>query len=135
MTSGESREPRAGGGALPGPGGSHLTTLRTWDFLLATVPQATVHTELCPSCSWPCLAGRVGRDKGALARECFCGSGPGEASAQHWAGRGGGVHLPHQLGTVPAVGSRAPTWAAMPPRPAASPPLLACVPVVHVMDS
>ena len=50
-------------------------------------------------------------------------------------GRGGGGHLPYQLVTVPAVGSRGPTWAAMPPRPAASPPLLACVPVVHVMDS
>ena len=76
----------------------------------------------------------MGQEKGALVRECFCGSGLGEASAQHW-GKGGGGHLPYQLVTVPAVGSRGPTWAAMPPRPAASPPLLACVPVVHVMDS
>lgn len=119
--------------------------LRTWGFLLAAVLWATgqplgqlVHREPRALCQlgWPWrLRTKVPSARGSFPEPGLglASEGPTLASSQHRV-RVGRVCPLHQL-TTGVAGGAGPTWAAMPPRPSVSPPLLACVPVVHVMDS
>lgn len=112
-----------------------MTALHAWDVLLGTDPQSRAAAR-------PPGRSRAHRAVPAAAsavRLAVCARNASSVPAVRGSAlavcAGRAIYLPLRLVTDLAAGNGAPTWAAMPPRPLASPPLLACVPVVQVMAS